>query len=116
MTDGSDVISWASLEGLEKAMGKDAAAAFAKRLLGFLDEKVAEMDAAFASGDHDKIRHCLHKTASNAAALGALQLSGLARELEQGCADGRWNDVKSRHQAVIALARQSLAALKTRLG
>lgn len=115
MTD-SGVISWASIDGLEKAMGRDPAAAFAKRLLGFLDGKADELDAAFTGGDHDQIRHCLHKLASNAAALGALQLSQLARELEQGCADGRWDDVKSRHEAVIALAHQSLAALRERLG
>lgn len=112
----SDIVSWTSIEGLEKAMGKDAAKAFANRLLGFLEGKVEELEKAFAADDNGQILHCLHKLGSNAAALGALALSAEARALEAGCVAGRWEDVKSRHTAVLSLARQSLAILKERLG
>lgn len=113
---GDDVISWSSLEGLEKTMGKPAAEAFARRLLGFLDEKVGELEKAFAGSDNDFLLHCIHKTASNAAALGALQLTQMARGLEADCHAGRWEHVKSQSQPLISLARQSLDALHARLG
>lgn len=112
----SDIVSWTSIEGLEKAMGKDAAAAFAKRLLGFLEGKVDELDKAFAASDNDRILHCLHKLGSNAAALGALSLSAQARALEAQCVDGKWEDVKSQKEPILGLARQSLSILKERLG
>lgn len=111
-----DIVSWSSLEGLEKAMGKDMAAAFAKKLLGFLEGKVEELEGAFTSGDHGQIRHCIHKLASNAAALGALKLSQTARALEGDCSEGRWEHVKSQKDPIMALARQSLAILRERLG
>lgn len=112
----ADIVSWTSIEGLEKSMGKDAAAAFAKRLLGFLEGKVAELEQAFKDNNNDQILHCLHKLGSNAAALGALTLSQQARALEAGCVDGKWDDVKSQKEPILTLARQSLAILKERLG
>jgi len=111
-----EIVSWASIEGLEKAMGKEAAKAFAGRLLGFLEGKVEELDAAFAGGNHEAILHCLHKLGSNAAALGALALSLESRRLEGLCVEGRWEDVKSQKEPILTLARQSLEILKERLG
>ncbi len=111
----TDVISWASIEGLEKAMGAPAAHAFAKRLLGFLELKVAEIPAAFGSGDGDQIRNCVHKLASNAAALGALQLSGMAREIEMLCHDGKTQEAAARQGEFAALAAESLEILRQRL-
>lgn len=109
------IVSWASIEGLEKAMGQPAAHAFAKRLLGFLEQKVAEIPAAFESGDGEQIRGCVHKLASNAAALGALQLSGMAREIETLCHDGKPAAAAARQQELAALAAESLAILRQKL-
>ena len=113
MSDG--VISWSSIEGLEKAMGVPAAHAFAKRLLGFLDGKVAEIPAAFDSGDGDTIRNCVHKLASNAAALGALQLSAAARDIEALCHAGKAAEAAARKDALADLAAQSLEILRRKL-
>lgn len=110
-----DIISWSSIEGLEKAMGVPAAHAFAKRLLGFLEGKVAEIQPAFDSGDGDTIRNCVHKLASNAAALGALQLSAVARDIEALCHAGKAADAAARKDALAALAAQSLEILRKRL-
>lgn len=109
-----DVISWASLEGMEKTMGKAAAHALAKKLLGFLEEKVSELEKAFADDDAQAAEFCLHKLGSNAAALGALRLSQTARNLERDCVAGNWEGVKGEKDAVLALAWQSLDVLKGR--
>lgn len=109
------LISWASIEGLEKTMGVPAAHAFAQRLLGFLELKVAEIPAAFASGDGEQIRNCVHKLASNAAALGALQLSTMAREIETLCHEGKTAEAAARQSAFAALAAESLEILRRRL-
>ena len=111
----TDVISWTSIEGLEKAMGVPAAHAFAKRLLGFLELKVAEIPVAFDSGDGEQIRNCVHKLASNAAALGALKLSGMAREIETLCHAGKPADAAARQDAFAALAAESLEILRQKL-
>ncbi len=111
-----DLVSWSSLEGLETAMGKDAAKAFAIRLLGFLETKVDETEKAFLDGYDENILNCLHKLASNAAALGALQLSQTARALEGDCREARWEHVKAQREPLIDLARRSLAILRERLG
>ncbi len=110
-----DVISWASIEGLEKAMGIDPARAFARRLLGFLETKVSEIPVAFAAGDGDAIRSCVHKLASNAAALGALKLSASAREIEELCHDGRVAEAAAQQTPFTALAAVSLEILRNRL-
>lgn len=110
-----DIISWASIEGLEKTMGRDPARAFAKRLLFFLESKVAEIPAAFAAKDGDAIRSCVHKLASNAAALGALKLSGAARDIEALCHAGNVDEAAAREAAFSALAAQSLEILRQRL-
>jgi len=110
-----DIISWSSIEGLEKAMGVPAAHAFAKRLLGFLEGKVAEIPAAFDSGDGDAIRSCVHKLASNAAALGALQLSAAARDIEALCHAGKAAEAVARQAALSDLAAQSLEILRAKL-
>ncbi len=110
-----DVISWASIEGLEKAMGKDPARMFARRLLGFLETKAAEIPAAFSTGDGDAIRNCVHKLASNAAALGALKLSAAAREIERLCHDGRVAEAAAQQAPFTALAAVSLEILRQRL-
>jgi HPt (histidine-containing phosphotransfer) domain-containing protein len=113
--DSGGVISWDSIEGLEKAMGRDPARAFAKRLLGFLEGKVAEIPAAFALKDADAIRNCVHKLASNAAALGALKLSGAARDIEALCHAGKVAEAAAQEAAFAALAAQSLEILRQRL-
>ncbi len=110
-----DIISWTSIEGLEKTMGRDPARAFAKRLLVFLESKVAEIPAAFAAKDGDAIRSCVHKLASNAAALGALKLSGAARDIEALCHAGNVDEAAAREAAFSALAAQSLEILRQRL-
>jgi HPt (histidine-containing phosphotransfer) domain-containing protein len=110
-----DIISWTSIEGLEKTMGRDPARAFAKRLLVFLESKVAEIPAAFAAKDGDAIRSCVHKLASNAAALGALKLSGVARDIEALCHAGNVDEAAAREAAFSALAAQSLEILRQRL-
>ena len=110
------LITWASIESLEQAMGKDAATALAKRLLGFLADKVPELEAAFEKGDNEQIRFCIHKMASNAAALGALELSKAARALETECSEGRWDHVKSQGKTLVGLARDSVAELREKLG
>lgn len=110
-----DLISWASIEGLEKAMGRDPARAFAKRLLVFLEAKVSEIPAAFAAQDADAIRSCVHKLASNAAALGALKLSAAAREIEALCHAGEAGQAAAQEAAFSALAAQSLDILRQRL-
>lgn len=115
MTDDQEVISWTSLEGMEKTMGEAAAQALAKRLLGFLHEKVAELEKAFADDDAQAGEFCLHKLGSNAAALGALRLSQAARELERECVDGHWESVRAQKEPVLDIARRSLAALDARL-
>jgi HPt (histidine-containing phosphotransfer) domain-containing protein len=111
----TDIISWSSIEGLEKAMGVPAAHAFAKRLLGFLEGKVAEIPAAFDSGDGDAIRSCVHKLASNAAALGALQLSVAARDIEALCHAGKAAEAAARQASLSDLAAQSLEILRAKL-
>ncbi|MDF3023603.1 MAG: Hpt domain [Alphaproteobacteria bacterium] len=111
----TDIISWSSIEGLEKAMGVPAAHAFAKRLLGFLEVKVAEIPAAFDGGDVDAIRSCVHKLASNAAALGALQLSAAARDIEALCHAGKTAEAAARKDALSDLAAQSLEILRAKL-
>ena len=111
----TDIISWSSIEGLEKAMGVPAAHAFAKRLLGFLEGKVAEIPAAFDSGDADTIRNCVHKLASNAAALGALPLSAAARDIEALCHDGKTAAAAAQKDALSGLAAQSLEILRAKL-
>ena len=116
MPPDNDLISWASLAGLETAMGEDAAKAFARRLLGFLEAKVDETEKAFIDGYNENILNCLHKLASNAAALGALRLSQTARALEGDCREGRWEHVKSQQAPLLGLARNSLAILRERLG
>lgn len=110
-----DIISWTSIEGLEKTMGRDPARAFAKRLLVFLESKVAEIPAAFAAKDGDAIRSCVHKLASNAAALGALKLSGAARDIEALCHAGNVDEAAAREADFSALAAQSLEILRQRL-
>ncbi|MCC7037430.1 MAG: Hpt domain-containing protein [Alphaproteobacteria bacterium] len=110
-----DIVSWASIEGLETAMGRDPARAFAKRLLVFLESKVAEIPAAFAARDADAIRSCVHKLASNAAALGALKLSAAARDIEALCHAGKVADAAAQEAAFAALAAQSLEILRGRL-
>lgn len=110
-----DVISWSSIEGLETAMGIPAAHAFAKRLLGFLEGKVAEIPAAFGSGDGETVRHCVHKLASNAAALGALQLSAAARDIEALCSAGKVAEAVAQKDALALLAAQSLEILRRKL-
>ena len=115
MPEEQDIISWSSLEGMEKTMGAAAAQTLAKKLLGFLEEKVAELEKNFAADDADSTEACLHKLASNAAALGALRLSKTARDMERDCVAGQWGSVKERKDAVLDIARLSLAALKERL-
>lgn len=115
MTDAPAIVSWDSLAGLEKTMGEAPARALAKKLLGFLEGKAAELEKAFADGDPETVRACLHKLSSNAAALGALPLSQTARALERDCAEGRWDSVQARQAEVLDLAVRSLAALKERL-
>lgn len=114
MAEDQDVISWSSLEGMEKTMGEEAAHALAKKLLGFLEEKVAELEKAFADNDAKAAEFCLHKLGSNAAALGALRLSQTARNMERDCIAGNWDGVKGEKDAVLTLARQSLDVLKGR--
>lgn len=111
-----DVISWTSIEGLEKAMGKEPAAVMARKLLGFLEGKVAETEQAFAGGDNETLLNCLHKLASNAAALGALKLCHAARALEAECHAGAWDKVRAQGGDITALSQQSVRILKERLG
>ncbi|HYD17916.1 MAG TPA: Hpt domain-containing protein [Patescibacteria group bacterium] len=106
----------ASLDALEKTMGPDAARIFARRLLGFLKERVGEIPAAFAGGDAEAVRSCVHKLASNAAALGALQLSALAREIEAQCHAGESAGALARQDELATAAAAAITALEARLG
>ena len=116
MTGNDDIISWTSLKGMEDTMGVPAARVLAQKLLGFLVLKVEELEKVYAAKEPAAIEACLHKLASNAAALGALKLSQHARALEAECRNGQWDSVMAQRQVITALARASLAALQEKLG
>jgi HPt (histidine-containing phosphotransfer) domain-containing protein len=51
---------------------------------------LAEMSQALAVGDRETLHRAAHTLKSTAAAIGALRLSGLARDLEAGTRETSW--------------------------
>ena len=110
MTDS--VIDQEIYQALVEAVGDD----FVGEMIdAYLEEGVkflASLKSALADGDVDRFRRATHSLKSNSATFGALQLSGLAKELEDLARENRLDEAGGKLEPVFVSFSEVEQALK----
>ncbi len=77
-----ETIDHDAFETLKQVTGADFIGELIDTFLSDSPQQIKDMHAALAAGDAESFRRAAHSLKSNAASFGAIQLSSLAKELE----------------------------------
>ena len=108
------VIDQATFEGLKDLVGDDFIGELVETFFEEAPGLLAEMNQALNDGDAETFRRSAHSLKSNGASFGALQMTALARELENLGRDGRLDKagpILLQLQAAYEQAAEALKAL-----
>ena len=111
----TDCIDYVVFENLKEMMGADFIGELVDTYLQDSPEMLRQMQQALDTQDADTFRRAAHSLKSNSANFGAMQLSTLARQLEQIGKENRLDQAgEPLAQAQVEYARveQALEALK----
>ena len=104
-----------ALIGLDHVLPAGALIEFLLDYCRDAEHRLAEIQAAYGAGDHDTIARNAHDLVSTAGNLGAMQVSMLARALEQMCRRGEADNMSRQIQLLDSVARDTAKALHARI-
>lgn len=73
--------------------------------------KESELDSALKDGDFETYRIAVHALKSTSLTIGAVEFSSRAKTMEYACKEGRYEEVRSNHDAFLAEYRNFLNVL-----
>ena len=99
-------------QALVEAVGEDFVCEMVDAFLEEGFQLVASLQNALAEQDVDRFRRAAHSLKSHSATFGAMQLSNLAKELEEMARENRLEDVGTKLDPVPAAFSEAGQALK----
>jgi HPt (histidine-containing phosphotransfer) domain-containing protein len=105
-----------SLANLGDKMGKDLLAKVAATYLRASPEILATLQAAFARGDAEAGRQAAHSLKGSSGAMGAIQVSRVAAEMEAMLKAGALDEARPLLDKLTKYLEDAMTELQTRLG
>ncbi|HNX31938.1 MAG TPA: Hpt domain-containing protein [Holophaga sp.] len=109
-----DARTWDGLEYLESVSGPGAIAELIQGFVHDAGPRLDRMNAALAASERESLRGLAHDLKTNAATVGALQLSSLGAGIERSASTGSPADLAAMLDEAGSLLPRVLAALEAR--